>query len=318
VLALAALPAAFGLAAGSTRHAPPKDDIDAYAAWRADAARVLAARSEASSLATAAALTFLGPPSRPKAETGKAAAAALELAVKANELAPNSKGISWLRLLLCMNAPGCDIREAATTVRWLAADNGAAWLPTLTMAQKDKDGEEVDRVLVSMAEGKRFDLYVNRTTVMMYDALKRVRKRLPPNYLKTDEARLDEAIGIANAVVLPSFSPLINACRDPARYAQRHDACLSLAKTMQQGDAVMAQLTGFAIEKRLNPNDAGELRAIADRRRMLEWRMAAANGANATARSRLAKMRALPSEDDVSIAILRELRKPLYPPEEHR
>ena len=291
---------------------------DPYPAWRAAAARTLAARGDAGSLATAAALTFLGPPSRTRAETGQAAAAALELAVRASELAPDNPAISWMRLLLCMDAPACDIRQAATNLRWVAADNGAAWLPTLTVAQRDKDTEEVDRVLVSMAEGSRFELYGNRTTVMVWSALKRARSQLPPGYLKSDAARLNEAMGVASSVVLPSFSPLINACRDSAPDAERREACLALSKTLQHADMVMAQLVGFAIEKRLNPSDVRELRSIADRRRIVEWRAALANQANITARSRLAKMRAMPREEDVDTAILRDLRKSLDPPEDHR
>ena len=297
---------------------PAMAGADPYPAWRAAAARTLAARGDAGSLATAAALTFLGPPSRAKTETGRAAAAALTLAVRASELAPNNPAISWMRLLLCMNAPACDIRQAATNLRWVAADNGAAWLPTLTVAQRDKDGVEIDRLLAGMAEGSKFDIYGNRTAVMAWSALNRARSQLPANYLKSDAARLNEAMGIANAAVLPSFSPIINACRDSAPDAERREACLTLSKTMQHGDVVMAQLVGFAIEKRLSPNDARELRSITDRRRALEWRVALANRANVTARSRLAKMRAMPREEDVCTAILRELRKSLNPPEDHR
>jgi len=282
---------------------------DPFPGWRAAAAGTLAARGDASSLATAAALTFLGPPSRPKAETTKAATAALELAVKASELAPNNPAISWMRLLLCMNASGCDIRQAATTMRWVAADNGAAWLPTLTVAQKDRDTVEVDRVLDSMAEGSKFELYGNRTTVMIYGALRRARGQLPRNYLKSDAARLNEAMGVADAAVLPSFSPLINACRDATPGAARRENCLTVSRTLQRADMVMAQLVGFGIEKRLNPGDARELGRIAERRRTLELRVALATEANVAARSRLAFMRQLSREEDVCIAILRVTAK---------
>lgn len=306
VLALLLLqaPCSFALAAAGA---------DPFPAWRAAAAGTLAARGDASSLATAAALTFLGPPSRSKLETSKAATAALELAVKASELAPNNPAISWMRLLLCTNASGCNIRQAATTMRWVAADNGAAWLPTLTVAQKDKDFMEVDRVLDSMAEGTKFELYGNRTTVMIYGALRRARGQLPPHYLKSDAARLNEAMGVANAAVLPSFSPLINACRDAAPDAARREACLTLAKTLQHADMVMAQLVGFGIEKRLNPGDARELARIADRRRTLELRVELASAANIPARSRLSLMRQLAREEDVDAAIVRVLKHTALP-----
>jgi hypothetical protein len=181
----------------------------------------------------------------------------------------------------------------------------------------------VDRILTDIAQGTRFDLYGNRTTVLMYDALKKARAALPAKYLGSDLARLTEAMGLAGAVVMPSFSPLINACREAAA-TERREACFKLSKTMQRADAVMTQLVGFAIEKRLT-SDGKELRMIAERRRLLEWRVAAANQSdtpllpwlrNARARSRLAKMRALTREEDVCIALLREHGMPLDPPED--
>jgi hypothetical protein len=211
-------------------------------------------------------------------------------------------------------------------MRWVDADNGAAWLPTLATAQKDRDAVEVDRVLTDMAHASRFELYGNRTTVRIYDALKRVRAQLPAHYLRSDLARLSEAVGVAGAAVVPSFSPLINACREAAT-TDRRETCLKLSRTLQRADAVMAQLVGFAIERRLMPPDSREQRTLAERRRVLEWRVASANLSdspllpwlrNARARSRLAIMRAKPREEDAYIAILREHGMPLDPPEEHR
>ena len=301
-----------------------RTETDNYPAWRATAARTLATRGDADSLATAAALAFVGHASHPKPDS-KAIATALEQARRASELAPDDSAISWLYLQICASAPGCDIREAATTMRWVDADNGAAWLPTLSESQRDRDTVQVDRVLMDMAQGTRFDLYVNRTTVMMFDALKRARATLPANYSSSDLTRLTEALGMAGAAVMPSFSPLINACRE-ASTAERREACLKLSKTMQKADAVLAQLVGFAVERRLT-SDAKEQRMIAERRRLLEWRSSSANISdtpllpwlrNARARSRLAKMRAMAREEDVCIALLREHGLPLEPPEEHR
>jgi hypothetical protein len=96
---------------------------------------------------------------------------------------------------------------------------------------------------------------------------------------------------------------------------------------MQRADTIMAQLVGFAIEKRLTRSEAKEYRTAAERRRLLEWRAASAKFAdtpllpwlrNARARSRLAKMRILPREEDVCIALLKEHRMALDPPEDRR
>jgi hypothetical protein len=126
--------------------------------------------------------------------------------------------------------------------------------------------------------------------------------------------------------VIPPFAPLVDACRESAAYPGRRELCLRLSKTMQRGDTIVAQLTGFGIEKRLLAPDSKEVRAIAERRRVLEWRVAAAARfdnpllpwtKNARARARLAQMRALPREEDVCIAILREHKMAVDPPEVH-
>lgn len=300
-----------------------RTDAETDAAWRAGAARALAAHNDSASLATAAALTFLGSPARSKADAAKAAAAAVELAHRANELAPDNPAIGWLSLHLCAHAAACDVRDAGTTMRWVDADNAAAWLPTLATAQKDRDTVEVDRVLVDMAQSRRFDLYVNRAAVMIFDALKRTRATLPAGYAVADLDRLTEALGVAGAAFTPSFSPVINACRE-ASTPERREACLKLSKTMQRGDTVLTQLVGFAVEKRLTAADSREQHALAERRRLLEWRVASANVSdtpllpwlrNARARARLATMRAIPREEDVCIALVRAHGMPLEPPE---
>jgi len=307
-----------------TAHGPePAPQVDRYQTWRAAAAQILIGRGDANSLATAAALSFLGLATRLKTDSAAQKSAAVDLAVKASELEPGNPSIGWLRLQLCANTPGCDVRDAATTMRWVDADNGAAWMPTLAAAQRDKDAMEVDRILADMAQGVRFDLYWNRTVVLLFDALKNVGGELPAKYLPSELARLDEAMTVASAEIIPPFSPLLNACRDSAG-TERRESCLKLAKIMQRGDTVVAQMAGFSIERRLSPPESKEARAIAEHKHVLEWRVSSAGQLdapvlpwlkNARARRRVAQMRAMPREEDVDIAILREHKLPLEPPE---
>jgi hypothetical protein len=292
-----------------------------YPAWRADAAQVLARRGDARSLATAAALCFVASGARARAEPA-AGRGAVDLAARASELDPQSPSIGWLRLQLCASSAGCDIREAATTLRWVDADNGAVWLPTLAAAQKDNDSAEIDRILSDMAEGSRFDFYWNPTVVLLFDGLKRASGDLPPHYLLSDLARLSEALLVAGNEIVPPLGTVTNACRDPAS-AERRESCLKLARVMQKADTVAAQLVGLHIEKHLVLADGKEARSLAERRRVLEWRESSANLddglpwlRNAMARERIAEMRAAPREEDVDIAFLRKHRLPLDPPEE--
>jgi hypothetical protein len=299
-----------------------------YRIWRMAAAQTLAARADADSLATAAALRYAGS----GGGSGKTAGtnpkpSAVELAARASELQPQNAGIGWLHLQLCSGTPNCDIRDVATVMRWVDADNGAAWLQALAAAQKDRDQTEVDRILADMAHGVRFDLYWNRIVVLMVDALRAAHGELPSGYAGSDTARLTTVTGIANGEIIPAFSPLVEACRESNGVPERHDLCLRLSKTMQRGDTIVAQMAGFSIERHLLPPDSKEGRAISERKHVLEWRQAEAAKfdtpllpwmKNARARARLAHMSAMPREEDVCIAILREHKMALEPPEEHR
>jgi hypothetical protein len=322
--AAASGPGAAGAAASRPgAHAAP----DKYQLWKTAAAAALSTRADANSLATAAALRYAG------SGNAKAGAAkpgptpsALDLAARASELDPQNASIGWLHLQLCSDTPACDIRDVATVMRWVDADNGAAWLQTLAMAQRDRDTTEVDRVLADMAHGARFDFYWNRIVVMMVDALEAARTELPGGYAASDSARLNTVIGIASGELIPPFAALVEACRESSAAGERRELCLKLSKSMQHGDTIVAQMVGFSIERHLLAPDSKEARAIAERRRILEWRVAAASKLddpllpwtkNARARARLMHMRALPREEDVCIAILRQHKVALDPPEVH-
>jgi len=304
--------------AGAAPRSAPSDN----GAWRAAAIQALRARADANSLATAAALAFVGD-AKTRAEPSRSDAA-LELAARASALAADDAAIGWIQLRLCASTPGCDIRDTATAMRWLDPDNAAAWLPTLAAAVKDKDTVEIDRVMADMAQGVRFDFYWNRIVVLMFDALQAVSKSLPKNTVDSDSSRLTSSIAIASSEIIPSFAPLTEACRESAAATERREFCQKIAKNLQQGDTIVAQLAGLSIERHFLPADSKESRALGERRRVLEWRMASAEKfdapvlpwlKNAHARWRVAKMRALRRDDDVLIAILREQGTPIDPPE---
>src|SRR5579859_3313855 len=171
---------------------------DKYQALRAEAAAALSARSDANSLATAAALRYgAGAGYGAKTAGLNLRPSALELAARASELAPQDASIGWLHLQLCSGTPTCDIRDVATVLRWVDADNGAAWLQTLAAAQKDRDATEVDRILADMARAARFDFYWNRIVVLMVDALEAARDQLPGGLAGSPSARLTTVSGVA-------------------------------------------------------------------------------------------------------------------------
>jgi hypothetical protein len=298
-----------------------KSAADKYYAWRNEAVRLLAARPDASSVATAAALSFTN-----SFASLSTTPSALQLIGRAGDLAPDNAAIAWLHLQLCANTPSCDSRDAAIVLRWVDPDNGAAWLGQLSIAHKDRDNFEVNRVLGDMARGTRFDLYYNQIMVMMFDALHGVRRGLPGGVMASDTEKMVALAGVANAEIIPAFSPLIDACRESLAGSERRADCLRLAKIMQRGDTVIVQMVGFGIEKRLIPAESKEARALAERKHLLEWRLSAASKLDASilpwtqgarTRTRLAQMRLRPREEDVCIALLREHKLPLEPELHH-
>ncbi len=306
---------AAGICAATTRSTGGRADAAKYQAWIHAAVTALERRDDANSLATAATLSMIGKDSMLQGDLPKAESTALDLSIRASTLAPNDPAIGWVRLRLCASTPGCDSRDAATTMRWLDPENAAAWLPTLAAAQKDKDRVEADRVLQAMAQCRRFDFYWNRIVVFMSDSLKAVSKSLPGGYTRSDSARLAQTSGIAGAEMIPPLAALVEACRESAAGTERRDYCLRIARSAQQGDTIIAQMIGFSMEKRMVPADSKESRALGDRRHVLEWQLTTASKfdtsllpwrANAEARWRLARMRTSRREEDVVIAILRE------------
>jgi hypothetical protein len=299
-----------------------KSPADRFHLWRNEAVRALAARADANSAATAAALSFTNSFAAPST-----APTALQLIARASDLAPDNAAIGWLHLQLCASTPSCDSRDAALVLRWVDPDNAAAWLTQLSTAHKDKDEIEVDRVLGDMAQGTRFDLYYNPIMVLMFDALNGVRRELPGGVMASDTERLIALTGVATAEIIPPFSPLIDSCRESTAGSERREDCLKLAKIMQRGDTVIVQMVGFGIERRLIPADGKEARSLAERKRLLEWRMSAAGRLdfsilpwtqNGRTRTRLAEMRLRPREEDVCIALLRQHKMALEPAESHR
>ena len=294
---------------------------DKYQVWRTEAVRALGGRSDANSLATAAALAFTTRYTLPS--TGLDA---IKLISGAAELAPQNPAIGWLHLQLCADTLNCDTRDLATILRWVDPDNAAAWMAELSSAHKEKDIVEVDRVLGDMARATRFDLYYNQIIVLMFDALTAVRRQLPGSVASSDLATLTALSGIVSAEIVPPFSALIDVCRESAPATVRREDCLKLAKIMQKGDTIIVQMVGFGIEKRFVAADSKEGRSLAERRRLLEWRMSAAAKLddsilpwtqNARVRTRLAEMRLRPREEDVCIALLRDRKLALEPTENH-
>jgi hypothetical protein len=293
--------------------------------WQSAAVQALAMRGDANSLATAAALRFHNWRTQPRPNgivPPSPSPSGPQLAAQASELAPQNPAIVWLHLQLCAETPGCNNREVAIVLRWVDPENSVAWMSELADAQRDKDTVESDRVLADMARATRFDLYRNQIIILMFDALTGIRREVPSSFDGSDLAKLLTVQGVADPQISPPLFPLFDACREPALGSERREDCLKVAKLMQKSDTVLMQLAGFSIERRLLAPDSREVRNLAERRHLLEWRVAAAGKLSfsilpwtqkARARALIAEMRLRPREEDVCIALLRQYKMALEP-----
>jgi hypothetical protein len=287
-------------------------------AWIDASAAALEARGDARSLATAAFLLGAAP------STPDIAARALKLAERAADADSQDHTFGWLRLRLCEQAPGCDVRETAASMRWLDPDNAAAWLSSLAHAATGHDEQATEHALAGMAQGSRLRYYWNPAIVMALDALQAA--GLPADrHAASPHARLEQLLALASLVLVPNPKPLFDACaaspQPPqpmpaqATLPQHHETCMKIAVLMQHADTVAAQRAGYSLQRRMAAADSAEARNAAERSRALENRVrreAQAETAflpwfrNRIAVHRIELMRRHEREEDCIIAVLRE------------
>ena len=246
----------------------------------------------------------------------------MDLTVRASRPAANDRTIGWIRLRVCETTPGCDVAEAATSVRWLDADNAAAWLSTLDHAQRDRDTNETERALSGMARGKQFHFYWNPAITLINDSLRAAALPAWPGESTTNYARLLGIIGWAVTILPANLHALSEACKESVDFAPRRDNCLKIAATMQHADTVIAQLTGYTLVHRLAAPESKESRSALERHRILEWRVAQSGkfdtaflpwSRNRLAQRRFDLMRHFEREEDCINAILSKHHLALEP-----
>ena len=282
----------------------------AAAQWSTQSASILESRGDPASLATAALLLKSFNPT--SADAGQHAVA---LAQAATQAAPADPAIGWIRLRVCETTPGCDVPEAATSVRWLDAENAAAWLSTLEHAQRDRDSNATERALSGMAQGKRFHFYWNPGITLINDSVRTAALPARPGSSTAPYARLLDIVGWAAGLLPANLQSLFDACKETADFAARRDHCLKIAMVLQTADTVIAQLAGYSLLHRLSAPESKESRNALERRRVLEWRVAQSGKFDSAflpwSRSRLAQhrfdlMRRFEREEDCIDAILSE------------
>jgi len=175
----------------------------------------------------------------------------------------------WVSTFLCSADPGPCHGKAAARLQHVAADNAAAWLPSLHAA---KDPSQARALLATMAQAARFDDYWAAGVLAVYDGLKTlpVPEEVLQHGLNTTAARINLATGVGGGF-LPNYARLGEMCRAGDRSDEALVAdCLAVARLLEDGGSFRSQLIGFSIEDTLLP-DGTARDVMRARRRSSVW-----------------------------------------------
>jgi len=227
---------------------PNDPDVDKAAAQ-------LQRQSDADSLAAAALLRV----TRNRSES-------IALLARAVAAAPTRADLVWLSIRVCHEQPSCDPTPEELKLRMLSPANGAGWLGQLSRAAAAHDEPARDAALTAIAHTERIDIYWN--TLVGHLSMAAVRKgRMPPA-----QAMLT-VIGIVGAIGVPAYMPLSHSCTvDRLQRDEIREACQGVARALENGDAVITEMMGVALAKRIWPEGSPEWESADERRRVFEYR----------------------------------------------
>jgi hypothetical protein len=238
--------------------------------WSAAAAHALEMRGDARSrLAAGVILASNAPADSPPMITAVAL-----MGDEADALSEN-RGLGAMRMRICQRLKSCDSLGMAATMRWLDADNAATWLPNLENAYEDHDEVQLDRVLVDMAQSKRFFLYVDAAALVMLQATTAANSPASSGARGAVWDYVNDVISIYTPFLIPSPVPVLRVCSQATPNPQRRDSCLKVAALLQQGDSVLFQVFGLLIQRHFAMADFKTVHQLNERRRVLDWRQQA-------------------------------------------
>jgi hypothetical protein len=295
---------------------PAQTEQQQFDQFRRDLVNLLALRGEPEMLVAAAELAY--PDTADKARPSALKSPAL--LKRAQKRGPDDALVWWITTFIgCGNDTSACPAEATATLQQVAADNAAAWLPSL---HATKDAAQARAMLASMAQAKRFDDYWNAGVLAVYRGLQilPVPAEVLGHGLNATAARINLATSVGGGF-LPNYARLGEMCApaDPPDEALVAD-CLAVARLLEAGGTFRSQSVGFALEDRLLP--AGTARdVLRARQRASQWQkkqfleLSARFGRDeALAESYVELLGQQPSELTTVTALLRNQRIATDPP----
>lgn len=217
--------------------------------FRRDLVNLLALRADAQLLVAAAELAYPDSADPARAAPLKSPA----LLARAQKFGADNALVWWISTFIGCAGDGAKCQaDAAAKLQQVAADNAAAWLPSLHAA---KDAGAARALLASMAQAPRFDDYWSASVLAVYRALQvlPVPAEVLSHGLNTTAARVNLATSVGGGF-LPNYARLGELCApaDGGDEALTAD-CLAVAKLLESGGTFRSQAVGFGIEDRLLP-----------------------------------------------------------------
>jgi hypothetical protein len=227
----------------------------------------LAAKGSADSLATAAVLQQFGAES----DSGS-----YPLVARAVQLAPDRPDLAWLAVRLCASASDCDGSGPEKHLHDVDPGNGIGSTGALTRAQRKNDAAAIDAALTAIGSSERFYVYFNPLVAATAGELAAVQHSGPgqPSGKEVARATLQMIAVIASSVLPPSQSFSVS-CKGVAleQVAGRLERCRRAAQAFARADTFIVEGLGLSLQQQLWPLDSPEGRAIAARRRVLQYRL---------------------------------------------
>jgi len=219
------------------------------------AASLLAAKSDADSLAAAGLLNLAKHPD-----------VSLSLIERATAAGPERPDLIWLRIQICQKAPPCDPEPVERQLRTLDASNGASWLGALARSSALGNEAAKDAALMAISRSARVDIYWTSLIV-----------RLSRATAETKAASLLEAttvvIGYLAAEAIPAYRVASDACKgERLQHAEVVEVCRNVAKALERGDTSITEMVGIRIAERVWPENSQPWNEASEARRSWEYR----------------------------------------------
>ena len=263
--AMVALASALALAQDKHPPTPPgvAQSEPGMAAYWQDLSRNLRQSTDAHALLTAALIGGLALDADKHARESWGSDAFSQLIQRAEQSAPDDVLVLWIAATQCRpTGARCDDAQqvARDKLSELDSDNAAVWLLDAEISQRAGDHESAQTAFSKAAVATRYDDYMIASVKMLAAQFaahppREAVLRVTNGVAQSPQAFANVAAwAIAAALVMPQVGLPFKVCtpdRKPVHDVAKAAECLTLARTMQSGDSLIAVGVGVGLERRL-------------------------------------------------------------------